>query len=78
MSYFAVCTFDLKGASIEHYRAAYTVLDAVGLKTTVTGQDGRIVRLPTTMTAGEFSGSDATSIRDDLSRWYPLPLRNWD
>jgi hypothetical protein len=66
VSYFVVCTFDLKNADYEDYQNAYSDLKKIGLSRTVTSDKGSEIILPTTTTAGEFSGTSAVSIRDDL------------
>ena len=66
MSYFVVCTFDLKNATRTDYQNAYDDLGEIGLHKTVVGSQGKEVVAPTTMTMGEFNGADAGSIRDDV------------
>ncbi len=67
MSYFVVCTFDLKKASYDDYQNAYADLAKLGLFREITsGKKGDKVMLPTTTTAGEFNGTSAASVRDDL------------
>jgi len=66
MSYFAVCTFDLKNASYEDYQNAYADLANIGFYKQITSQKGTKITLPTTTTAGEFNGTSAASVRDDL------------
>ena len=64
MSYFVICTFDLKNASRTDYQTAYADLADIGLHKTVVSGQGKTVVAPTTMTMGEFNGTDAASIRD--------------
>lgn len=64
MSYFVVCTSDLKNASWTDYQTAYAHLANVGLHKTVVTDQGKNVVAPTTMTMGEFNGADAASIRN--------------
>lgn len=66
MSYFVVCTFDLKNASWTDYQTAYADLANIGLHRTVVSGQGTNVVAPTTMTMGEFNGTDAASIRDHV------------
>lgn len=66
MSYFAICSFDLKDGSREDYQNAYADLARLGFSTRVTGNGGSQITLPTTTTAGSFDGSSAATIRDDL------------
>ena len=66
MSYFVVCTFDLKNATRTDYQNAYADLEEIGLHKAVVGSQGKEVVAPTTMTMGEFNGADAGSIRDDV------------
>jgi hypothetical protein len=64
MSYFVVCTFDLKNGSSTDYQNAYSDLAAIGLSKVVVATAGGKVVMPTTTTAGEFSGTSAASVRD--------------
>jgi hypothetical protein len=64
MSYLVTCTFDLKGASRADYENAYSDLKRLGLDRVVVAGDGQRVVAPTTMTAGEFNGQNATAVRD--------------
>ena len=66
MSYFTVCTFDLENASYQDYQNAYTDLAALGLVRVIVADGGKKVVMPTTTTAGTFTGLNAGSIRDDL------------
>jgi hypothetical protein len=66
MSYFVTCTFDLKNASRSDYEHAYTDLDNIGLKRTILTTSGKRFVAPTTMTMGEFDGTDVGSVRDDV------------
>lgn len=66
MSYLCLVTFDLSNASAENYQDAYRDLAAIGFSTTVTGSSNKQISLPNTTCVGEFSGSDAASIRDSL------------
>lgn len=52
MSYFVVCTFDLKNASWTDYQTAYADLANIGLHKTVVSGQGKNVMAPTTMTMG--------------------------
>lgn len=64
MSYFVICTFDLKNATYEDYQTAYADLAKIGLnKVIVSGQNNKIV-IPTTTTAGQFDGNSAGGVRD--------------
>lgn len=67
MSYFAVCSFDLKNGSYEDYQNAYADLARIGFQRQATATNGTKIPLPTTTTAGEFSGTSVTSLRDDLT-----------
>ncbi|PKN20394.1 MAG: hypothetical protein CVU71_00970 [Deltaproteobacteria bacterium HGW-Deltaproteobacteria-6] len=67
MSYFAICTFDLVNCGYEDYQKAYDDLVKIGFKRDITANDGSIVRLPTTTTAGEFNGESVEQIRNNLS-----------
>lgn len=66
MSYLCLVTFDLSNASAENYQEAYKDLAQIGFSTTVTGSSDKQISLPNTTCVGEFSGSDAASIRDSL------------
>jgi hypothetical protein len=66
MSVFATCTFDLRNASPEDYENAYSDLRVIGFRTSLVSSAGNTIRLPTTMTAGEFTGADATAVADAL------------
>lgn len=67
MTYFVVCTFDLKNASYDDYQTAYGDLAQLGLSHTITSSQGSRVLLPTTTCAGEFNGTSVAAVRDDLS-----------
>lgn len=64
MSYFVVCTFDLKNANYEDYQNAYADVAKLGLYKQITSSQGKKITLPTTTTAGEFNGTSAASVRD--------------
>lgn len=66
MSYFVFCTFDLKNATSQNYKDAYADLEKVGLKKVVVSGQGNNVVIPTTAAAGEFNGTSAASVRDDI------------
>ncbi len=66
MIYFAICAFDVKNASYEDYENAYADLARIGLKTSVTSDQGTSIRLPTTLTAGTFEATGAGALRDQL------------
>lgn len=65
MSYFVLCSFDLKNATSKNYEDAYSDLKSIGLSRTLTGTN-RPVTLPTTLVGGSYDGANASSIRDDL------------
>jgi hypothetical protein len=62
MSYFAVCTFDLKNASFDDYQNAYADLAKIGFSKYLTSSQGDKITLPTTTTAGEGKIGDAPHI----------------
>jgi hypothetical protein len=64
MSYLVICTFDLKNASYSDYQNAYSDLATIGLKKVVVPDGGGKVVMPTTTTAGEFTGTSAANVRD--------------
>lgn len=66
MSYLVVCMFDLKNASQQDYQNAYADLAKLGFSRTITSSQGSKITLPTTTTAGEFQGTSASTVRDDL------------
>lgn len=66
MSYFVVCTFDLKNADYKDYQDAYADLAKIGLSRKITSDKNGSITLPTTTTAGEFNGTSASSVRDDV------------
>lgn len=65
MSFFVICTFDLKNASREDYTKAYAELEKIGLSRKLEGEGGKEITLTTT-TAGKFTGESAEVIRDAL------------
>jgi hypothetical protein len=66
MSYLVTCTFDLKNASRQDYQNAYADLAGIGLKRVIVSDQGNEVVVPTTMTIGQFNGSSAAQVRDDI------------
>lgn len=66
MSYFVVCTFDLKNASHQDYdyKNAYADLERIGLSRVIVYAESKKYVIPTTTAAGQFTGVSATSIRD--------------
>lgn len=66
MSYFVICTFDLKNAAYEDYQKAYSDLAKIGLSKTVISSQSKEITLPTTTTAGKFNGTNEMTVRDDL------------
>lgn len=67
MSYFVSCTFDLKNASPRDYAKAYSELAKIGLTRVLVSSKGNKISLPNTVAVGEFSGTSAGALRDDLS-----------
>lgn len=63
MSYFVLCTFDLKDADYEDYKSAYSALEKFGMKKVVISSDGKDVIIPTTTVAGKFTGQSVGSVR---------------
>lgn len=66
MSYFVLCTFDLKNASRQDYDSAYADLEKIGLKKVIVSDQGGKVVIPTTTVAGTFTGSSAGTVRDSV------------
>ncbi|HEX8369796.1 MAG TPA: hypothetical protein VF604_14715, partial [Pyrinomonadaceae bacterium] len=66
MSYLVFVTFDLKNASSQNYKDAYADLEKIGLKKIVVASNGNKVVIPTTSVMGEFNGSSAANVRDDI------------
>jgi hypothetical protein len=64
MSYFVMCTFDLKNASRQDYENAYADLEEIGLKKIVVADGGAKAVIPTTTVAGIFTSSSAVAARD--------------
>jgi hypothetical protein len=48
MSFFVLCTFDLKNANRQDYENAYADLEELGLKRVIVGDQGGKVVIPTT------------------------------
>jgi hypothetical protein len=67
MSFFVTCTFDLKNASFEDYKAAYADLASLGLSHVVPSVQGKRIQLPTTTVAGEYNGGNAAEVRDAVA-----------
>lgn len=65
MTYQTLCTFDLKNATASDYQTAYNDLHKLGLSPVQAGTKGNYV-IPTTTVMGDFNGSSATSVRDDI------------
>lgn len=66
MSYFFLCTFDLKNATRQDYENAYADLQKLGLSKVVVRTDGGKNVIPTTTVAGTFNGVSAVKVHDDL------------
>jgi len=66
VSYLVFCTFDLKNATSQDYRDAYSDLEGLGLKKVVKSSNGNDVVIPTTAVMGTFNGKDSGSVRDDM------------
>jgi len=64
MSYFVLCTFDLKNANRQDYENAYADLEELGLKRVIVGDQGGNVVIPTTTVTGPFTGANASAVRD--------------
>ncbi len=64
MSYFVVCTFDLKDASYQDYQNAYADLEGIGLKKVVVYGENEKYIMPTTTVAGTFTGTSVVTVRD--------------
>ena len=67
MGYFAVCSFDLAHAGPDDYEKAYAALAALGLNRKLVTALGNEIALPTTTTAGEFSGNSVSALRNFLT-----------
>lgn len=65
MSYQVTCTFDLKNATSQDYKTAYSDLSTIGLHRVVDGTNAKVV-MPTTMTLGSFTGVSTVRVRDDI------------
>ena len=66
MSYLVFCTFDLKNASSKDYEIAYADLKEIGLAKVKKSDNGGDIVIPTTSVIGEFNGSSAVKVRDDI------------
>ena len=66
MAYLVVVTFDLKDAESEDYECVDKGLSGIGLGKTVTGNSGKNVDLPYNTYVGEFPGTDAATIAQDI------------
>jgi hypothetical protein len=66
MSYFVLCTFDLKNATRQDYDNAYADLENLGLKKVIVSDQGGKVVIPTTTVAGTYTGSSAGAVRDSV------------
>lgn len=67
MVYLVLCTFDLEGARSEDYDNAYTALEKIGLSKEVIAGNGNKVKLPNTVTIGEFEGASSTSVKEEIA-----------
>jgi hypothetical protein len=67
MSYFVLCTFDLKSATRQDYEHAYADLVKVGLRKIVVSDNKTNVVIPTTTVAGTFTGTTAASVSTDIA-----------
>lgn len=66
MTYFALCTFDLKNASYQDYQNAYADLERIGLKRVIVADHGTNVVIPTTTVAGQFDSQSVAGVRDHV------------
>jgi hypothetical protein len=62
MSYFVVCTFDLKNATATDYKNAYADLEKLGLKKVIVYNGNKQYVIPTTTVSGTFTGQDAAAV----------------
>ncbi|EGQ9158495.1 hypothetical protein NMT03_000791 [Vibrio alginolyticus] len=67
MSYFVLCSFDLRNATSEDYEAAYSELAALGLQRTLRADNGNNVSLPNTTVAGIHNGTSTSAMRDHFT-----------
>jgi hypothetical protein len=68
MSYFVLCTFDLKSASRQDYENAYADLKQIGLEKILTRSQGGQTVIPTTTVAGTFNGAGALAVHDAVQQ----------
>lgn len=66
MSYFVTVTFDIADGRFEDYEAVYKDFATMGLSRSLRPSQGSAVKLPTTTTAGEFTGQNAGAVRDQI------------
>ena len=66
MSYLVFCTFDLKNASSQDYKNAYSDLEKIGLKKIHKSRNGGEAVIPTTAAMGFFDGKNASDVCTDI------------
>lgn len=65
-SFFVTVAFDLKDATSAHYQCAEENLGTVGLRRTVSRNDGSKVELPYNTFAGLFNGETSAKVCGDV------------
>lgn len=75
MTYLALCTFDLKGATGTDYSNAYADLEKIGLKKVHTGTNREVV-IPTTTALGYFNGESSSKVRDTICERVRVAFKN--
>lgn len=66
MSRIVIVTFDLKAGSGDDYNKVYDEFKKIGLSKELISDNGIKVNLPTTTTAGEFTGTNSSSISEEI------------
>jgi hypothetical protein len=66
VSYFVLCTFDLKSGTAADYRNAYADLEKLGLRKVIVYGDNKEYVIPTTTVVGSFTGQSAAEVRDHV------------
>ncbi|HEX8372716.1 MAG TPA: hypothetical protein VF585_08050 [Chthoniobacterales bacterium] len=67
MSYFVTVSLDVTNSRPDTYTLIEAVMAEIGLPAKMKGSTGKMHPLPSTTYAGEFIGSSAAKVRDDLS-----------
>lgn len=66
MTHFVTVTFDIANGQYNDYQTVYKDFAELGLSRSLQTSQGKVVKLPTTTTAGEFNGASAAAVRDQV------------